>query len=89
MPCGKVIHPNNDPGDTWNPAGLYLRAINGPATAHHRLFRLSLHDEAGVELPVEVQIEPTHLTLHAQGGHAEFCLPDAESLRIRAEGVTP
>jgi hypothetical protein len=70
-------------GITNNAPGLYVRSMRG---GDHNVFRIELL-AAGVTVPFTIDAEPAKLTLRAEAGSVEFCIPRADEMRVRGQGV--
>lgn len=84
---GSYLAINDDPGDQWNPPGIYLRHVAGTISQPRRLFRITLHAAAnGAELTAQPELLPEKLTLATDAGTAEFCIQTNATLRVRTRG---
>lgn len=70
-------------GITHNAPGLYLRSMRG---GDHNVFRIELL-AAGEPVPFAIEASPDELRLQAKVGSVEFCIPRADEVRVRGEGV--
>lgn len=69
-----------------DPPGLYLRTVHGDAEAPE-LFQISLH-HGGIPVAFEEIASPTRLRLQAEEGFVEFCIAEANLIRMRGEGIS-
>lgn len=71
-------------GDTGASPGVYLRSVYGN---QHLVFRVELLDG---DTPVSFHVEasPSLLRLRAEKGSIEFCIPQPDQVRFRAQGVS-
>jgi len=64
--------------------GVYLRSMHENA---HTLFRLELTD-GDTPVPFQVEATPVLLSLRAEHGSVEICIPEGDQVRIHGQGVS-
>lgn len=77
------------PAEPEQIAGLYLRSVRGPATGGRpmqEMLRLQAEQD-GQPVNFEATADFCLLTLTTETGEAHICLPAAERIRIRLQGV--